>query len=444
MRKIKFLLWGFLGILTFFWVIAATWPETFSLLSTRSVMINFTGVLGVGAMSFTIILALRPVWLESWLDGLDKSYRLHKWLGITALVMSVMHWLSGNAPKWATSLGLLERPERGPRPDESALPTLQQWFNTQRDTAEFIGEWTFYVIVLLIALALIKRFPYRLFTKTHTLLAAAYLAIFFHSVMLMEYNYWQQIVGVVSGLLMAAGTIAAALILMGRIGRNRKVAGTIEHIDLFPELSIMETSIRLDDGWRGHQGGQFAFVTFDSKEGAHPFTIGSGWTPKDPCINFITKGLGDYTNLMIKNLKVGDKVTVEGPYGRFIFSDGKKRQIWIGGGIGITPFIARMKQIAHKPEDQAIDLFHAIPFEDPKAIQKLTADAKTANVQLHMLVDGRDDRLTGEQLRTEIPDWKEASVWFCGPAKFGESLKKDLIANGLKDRDFHQELFNMR
>jgi predicted ferric reductase len=42
------------------------------------------------------------------------------------------------------------------------------------------------------------------------------------------------------------------------------------------------------------------------------------------------------------------------------------------------------------------------------------------------------------------PSWKNADVWFCGPASFGQSLRDDLIARGLSPQDFHQELFNMR
>jgi len=43
-----------------------------------------------------------------------------------------------------------------------------------------------------------------------------------------------------------------------------------------------------------------------------------------------------------------------------------------------------------------------------------------------------------------VPDWNSASIWFCGPAGLGQALKEDLIANGLRHQDFHQELFNMR
>jgi predicted ferric reductase len=43
-------------------------------------------------------------------------------------------------------------------------------------------------------------------------------------------------------------------------------------------------------------------------------------------------------------------ITVEGPYGCFDFEDAQPHQIWVGAGIGITPFIARMKQRAAAPD----------------------------------------------------------------------------------------------
>jgi ferredoxin-NADP reductase len=43
-----------------------------------------------------------------------------------------------------------------------------------------------------------------------------------------------------------------------------------------------------------------------------------------------------------------------------------------------------------------------------------------------------------------IPEWKTASVWFCGPAGFGQAFREDLLAQGLSPGNFHQELFNIR
>lgn len=137
-------------------------------------------------------------------------------------------------------------------------------------------------------------------------------------------------------------------------------------------------------------------------------------------------------------------VSVEGPYGCFDFNDGRTRQVWIGGGIGITPFIAQMKHLARIPGTREIDLFHATTDFDQTAIDKLTADAESAGVKLHLYVTPKDGRLTGERIRAAVPGWSTAGVWFCGPAAFGDALRKDFLAAGLRAADFHRELFEMR
>ncbi|MFD2029283.1 ferric reductase-like transmembrane domain-containing protein [Ancylobacter dichloromethanicus] len=124
-------------------------------------MMQFTGIVTIGCMSLAMALALRPRWPESWFGGLDKMYRLHKWLGITALVGAIVHWLWAQGPKWAVGWGWLERPVRGERPPIEN--PVEAFFANLRGSAEGVGEWAFYAAVLLIALALIRYFPYRLF-----------------------------------------------------------------------------------------------------------------------------------------------------------------------------------------------------------------------------------------------------------------------------------------
>ena len=81
---------------------------------------------------------------------------------------------------------------------------------------------------------------------------------------------------------------------------------------------------------------------------------------------------------------------------------------------------------------------------DEAALARMRADAEAAGIRLHILVDARDGRLSGERLRAAVPRWRESSVWFCGPASFGQALRKDLTAHGLPADAFHQELFEMR
>jgi predicted ferric reductase len=449
MRNIKLVFWGLLALLSALW--AAADPLVLSsagFMTLRDAMVQYTGIVAIGCMSVAMILAVRPHWPERWLGGLDKMYRLHKWLGIGGLVFAVTHWLWTQGPKWAVGLGWLQRPARGSR---AVLENpVEQFFMTLRGAAEGLGEWAFYAAVLLIALALIQYFPYRLFYKTHRWLAVAYLVLVFHSTVLTKFSYWLTPLGLAIGLLLACGTAAAVIVLLRRVGAGRQVEGTISSLIYFPTLRVLEGQIELPHGWPGHKAGQFAFVTSSESEGAHPYTIASAWHDAERRLTFIAKELGDYTRTLNERLHVGQKATIEGPYGCFTFDDDRPRQIWIGGGIGVTPFIARMKQIAMRgsagpAQSQAIDLFHTTTDYSEEAIAKLEADAQAANVRLHVLHDARHGLLTADRIRADVPEWRDASIWFCGPPGFGAALRRDFAAHGLPvTQRFHQELFAMR
>lgn len=449
MQNLKRAFWGALLLLLVLWLMAEpTVFQSTTFFGLRRAVVQLTGVVTIGCMSLAMVLALRPLWPQAWLGGLDKMYRLHKWLGISALIVSIIHWLWAQGPKWAVGWGWLERPVRGAR---TAIENpIAAWLSNQRGVAEGVGEWAFYAAVALITAALIQRFPYRLFYKTHRLLAVAYLALVFHAIVLMNFSYWASPVGWLTAVLLAGGTWAALVVLARRVGVSRQVQGTIMSMRYFADVKALEIETEVHD-WPGHKPGQFAFATSDASEGAHPYTIASSWRQESPRIAFVIKELGDHTRRLREKLHVGQAVKIEGPYGCFTFDDGRARQIWIGGGIGITPFIGRMKHMALEQTDRdwsadkQVDLFHSTTKVDQEALDKLAADAKFANVRLHVLIDARDGLLTGERLRAAVPEWREASVWFCGPAGFGEALKRDLAAHGYPvEQHFHQEFFSMR
>lgn len=145
MNKIKNFLLVFFTLLSGLWLLAdSPVPAPLTYAAFRNVFMQYNGVIAMGAMSLAMMLALRPKWLEPHLDGLDKIYRLHKWLGITALVFSVLHWWMGPGTKWMTQWGWLTRP-RGPRPNLADLGMIEGWLRSQRGAAESIGEWAFYL-----------------------------------------------------------------------------------------------------------------------------------------------------------------------------------------------------------------------------------------------------------------------------------------------------------
>lgn len=407
----------------------------------RADMVHYSGALAIAAMSAAIYLAIRPQWLERLLGGLDKIYQLHKWLGIAVLVVSAVHWGWSQIPKWLVGLGWFAAPAR--RGAGRVADGLLGWLHEQRGFAEDIGEWAFYLSALLIVLALIKQFPYRWFFETHRWLALVYLLLVAHSLMLMPPAYWPSPLGAVIAVLLIGGGLAACISLLRQVGRAHQVIGRVDSLTYHPDNQVLRVEVALEGPWPGHKPGQFAFASFEQKEGPHPFSLSSAWQ-NDGKLSFSIKGLGDYTRRLPQTLHNGDAVTVEGPYGCFDFSGHKAGQIWVAGGIGIAPFIGRLQTLASSDTDNHIDLFYCTSAPDQTFIAQLQALAASARIRLHVLVAREHGRLTPGQVRKAVTDWRQCDIWFCGPANFGRELRHDLTKHGLPASDFHQELFNMR
>jgi hypothetical protein len=88
----------------------------------------------------------------------------------------------------------------------------------------------------------------------------------------------------------------------------------------------------------------------------HPFTIASAPTA-DGKISFVIRALGDYTTELISQVQPGMHADVYAPYGRFERRPECTREIWIGGGVGISPFIAWMRDDRDGRFDQ-VTLFY--------------------------------------------------------------------------------------
>src|SRR5690606_29220217 len=109
-----------------------------------------------------------------------------------------------------------------------------------------------------------------------------------------------------------------------------------------------------------YRSGQFFFLQVESDDEVtrepHPFSFTS--SPAAPDISFAAKPIGDYTTTL-KLLSVGAKVKIEGPYGRFVFAHGGPRQVWIAGGIGVTPFMSRARELS-PGSGQSITFYYSI------------------------------------------------------------------------------------
>lgn len=438
----KRILSGFLTLVTLAWGWEMLSPQHLSSGSLAWTIyqegLYLTGLWAIALMSLAMVLATRPAWLERPLGGMDRIYRLHKWSGILATVFAAAHWLvemSDDLLK--ATVGRAGRI----RTDE-----FSAFAEPVQDFGEALGEWAIYALLVLVALTLWNRFSYRLWRPLHRVMPVLYLLLAFHAIVLAPASYWSQPTGLLLAVLLTAGVAASAWSLAGRIGRARQVGGTVVAVEQ-PTPDIVEVRCHLDAAWQGHRPGQFAFVTFDNNEGAHPFTIASA-DQGDHRLTFAIKSLGDYTRTLSSQLAVGDPVRIEGPYGRFQFSPANRhaQQIWIAAGIGITPFIAWLESLQQGPNTAvAAELHYCVQDRrsDPfvTRLQGLCAGLPQVHLHLH---DQQSGPLTAEALAATTDDTKRAEVWFCGPRGFAETLRNGLRQVWPWPVRFHQEAFRMR
>jgi predicted ferric reductase len=439
----KFLLGGLLAIVTFVWgweLFSASDPVTASLpWVIRQQGLYLSGLASIALMSLAMLLATRPVWLERPMGGLDRIYRAHKWAGILAIGFAAAHWLIEMSDDVLKAL--IGREGRLPKEKYSGL------FEVLRKLAEDMGEWAIYAVLAMLVLTLWKRFPYRLWRYLHRVMPVLYLMLAFHAAMLAPRDYWTQPVGMLLALLLVGGSLSSLLSLLGLVGRNRQVSGSVLRVNSLPG-DITEVTCQLDRGWRGHRPGQFAFLTFDRHEGAHPFTIASA-DCGDRMVTFQIKALGDYTRGLAQRLQIGQPLRLEGPYGRFDLTrhNPQAQQIWIAGGIGVTPFLAWLESLQGHPEQAPVADLHYCTrdLDNDVFVARLEALCATLpGVHLHVHGSAQGEVLQVAALRPGVNSPRRAEVWFCGPQGLAESLKTGLQSTWGRRCHFHQEAFEMR
>jgi predicted ferric reductase len=176
--------------------------------------------------------------------------------------------------------------------------------------------------------------------------------------------------------------------------------------------------------------GQFQFVTFLGSPGLpveeHHFTISSSPTQAGLHTSTI-KASGDFTSL-IGQVKPGDEVAIEAPFGRFsyVFHPEAREMVFIAGGIGITPLMSNLRHLRDTGADRRVLLLYAnkneadIVFKEE--LDRMVWQAKPDVEVIHILTrpgrswPGETGRLDREKLKRLCGDRMRSSTFFlCCP-----------------------------
>jgi predicted ferric reductase len=169
----------------------------------RKALTPLLGALALGWMGFSMLLAWRPIWLERSLGGLDKLFKVHKWAGITSVLLVVAHWLLILSPRTLIAWGWIERVSRAKRPHGDGGASLI-------GLAKEMGEWSAWILIVLGVVALLRFIPYGWFRKVHKGFPVAFLIGAFHSVVLIPDGMMATPFGVVVIAIALAGSAGSA------------------------------------------------------------------------------------------------------------------------------------------------------------------------------------------------------------------------------------------
>lgn len=404
--------------------------------NVRDQLLYLTGSIALVYMVMCMLLSVRFSFINNLAGGLDKAYIIHKWAGIWAFVFSVLHWFF---KEWYVDICKMffELP-----PKVKGASNISEFAKSLFKVGNDLAEYAFYIIVIVLLVALIKRIPYHIFRNIHKIIPVLFLAVAYHSFTIQIRGAWFGSIGsYILSAVIFTGVIAAVIGLLQLIGFKHRVSAEIIKYEYNEKNKTLELILK-PLGRFEYTAGQYVFLRFSHNKEPHPFSI-AGYDKKDNTIRFLVKALGDFTNKLPKNIKKNEMVIVEGPYGNFIFDDAASHQIWVAGGIGVTPFIARLEYLLsqNKTVDN-VDFFYSARGDNPyKVLAELSS--KTG-VRFHYRDTSKNGRLSFDIIKEKIKDIKNTSLWFCGPAVFGDELRNNAKKYGINERDIHYDSFDMR
>ena len=190
--------------------------------------------------------------------------------------------------------------------------------------------------------------------------------------------------------------------------------------------------------------GQFAMVYLETAEGwqRHPFSI-SG-PARDDGISITVKALGDHTTRLPDVVQPGMPAVVGGPYGRFDRHRGTPHQVWIAGGVGITPFLSWLRSLDGELHED-VHFFVTSAGPSPFAGEITAAGKKHPGLTVHLVDTEVDGRLTPETVLAAVDtEPRRLSVFMGGPNPMLRQFRKAFQAAGVRRANIHREYFMWR
>ena len=155
----------------------------------------------------------------------------------------------------------------------------------------------------------------------------------------------------------------------------------------------------------------------------------------------------------LHELKVGDTLCIEGPFGKFMFKEPQKENtILIAGGAGISPIRSMIKTMMQKELTHKITLFYSFHSPEDYIYKKEFEDLakQEKNFELIATMSAKENphpEWMGYRSRAtaHLPGYikkdKIYEVYICGPPQMVTDTVKQLLELGLAEENIHKEMW---
>lgn len=170
----------------------------------------------------------------------------------------------------------------------------------------------------------------------------------------------------------------------------------------------------------------------------HPFSLTSA--PSDQELKLVVKAVGTFTRAL-HMLEPGAAARIEGPYGEFSYLNvDNPRQVWLAGGIGITPFLSMARSL--EPDDREITLYHGVKTRAEAffAAELEEIAARVPGFQVRIVPEDEIGFITVE-LIARGTGLERIDFLLVGPPAMEESLTEQLVAARVPRSSIHSERF---
>ncbi len=195
-------------------------------------------------------------------------------------------------------------------------------------------------------------------------------------------------------------------------------------------------SFRLEiPGAPDFKAGQFLSVTLNNDPELKKYLSISSSPTEEGYLEFTKKLTQSDFSRELDNLKTGDQVIIQYPFGNFVLDEGAAKVAFLSGGIGITPVRSICKYAVDRNSGTDIVLVYSnhsardIVFKDDfDAMQKSYPFLRVA----HVLSEAEPGfkcaagLINGNLIKNEIPDYLRRKFYLCGPPQMVEAMRKML------------------